>query len=49
MIINSTTHASELDYTVAAIIINKQSMNIMIHIILDECDITHMMIMTVLI
>ena len=48
MITDSIARANELDYTVAAII-NRQSMNSMIHMILDECDITHIVNMTVLI
>ena len=48
MITDNIVQTSELEYTVAAII-NRQSMNGMIHMILDECDITHMVNMTVLI
>ena len=37
-----------LEYAVAAII-NRQSMSCMMHMILDECDIVYMVLMTVLI
>ena len=39
---NSIARANELDYTVAAIIINRQGIKCMIHMILDEYDITRL-------
>ena len=45
---DSTVRTSELEYTIAAII-NRQGMSCTMHMILDECDIAYMVLMTVLI